>query len=214
MVTTIGLIDKNVIMRLGIGMIITENLDASITEADNLSAFLTLHGTREPDVLLVGNYGTPKECLATIRQLRDVFPNTQLVVYDDNEKSDLTQLYLKMGVDGHLKKTNLSDEILLCMREVLSEKKYVSPDLMQNLLSSLHGKVKPPAITSPLTVRETQIANLLCTGMRTKNIAHTLERKPSTISTIKNTIFQKMRVKNIVELSQVLGYHQQINLSH
>jgi DNA-binding NarL/FixJ family response regulator len=204
--STIGLIDKNVIIRLGIGTIITENFDSRILNAVDLPAFKSTYAEKAPDMIILGNYGAPQECFDTVRQLRELFHNIPLVVYDENEKSDLTLMYLKLGVDAYIKKSSLSDEILPCLCEVMLGKRYLSPDLVQNLLSSLQGRTKRARTTPSLTERETQIAGLLCKGMRTNNIANTLERKPSTISTIKNTIFKKMNVKNILELSQALDY--------
>ena len=41
--------------------------------------------------------------------------------------------------------------------------------------------------------------------MKTSWIAKTLDRKPSTISTIKHTIFKKMKVDNVVQLMNLFG---------
>jgi two-component system invasion response regulator UvrY len=212
--STIGLIDKNIIIRLGIGILITESDKYQIQEADNLTAYNLTYGATAPDLVILGNYGSANESIETIKQLRDIFPNTRSIVYDENEKPELTLSYLKLGVDAHIKKNCLSDEILHCIHEITQGRKYLSPDLLQNLLSSLHGRVMPAKLAIPLTERETQIAGLLCKGMRTNNIADSLERKPSTISTIKHAIFKKMHVKNILELSQAMGFQHQVNFPH
>jgi DNA-binding NarL/FixJ family response regulator len=51
-----------------------------------------------------------------------------------------------------------------------------------------------------LTNRESEIAKYLSQGMTTSWIANELGRKASTISTIKHSIFKKMKVDNILEL--------------
>jgi DNA-binding NarL/FixJ family response regulator len=211
MISTIGLIDKNVIIRLGIGVIISKNFGSKILEADNLTTYQALHADQRPDILILGNYGTPQECFETTKKAKELFPILPIVVYDENENFDLALMYLKLGVSAYLRKSYLTDEILPCLRGVMIGEKYLSPSMLQNLLSSLRGHGKRSESFATLTERETQIANLLCKGMRTKNIAHALQRKPSTISTIKHTIFRKLQVKNILELSKALGHQNQLD---
>jgi DNA-binding NarL/FixJ family response regulator len=211
--STIGLIDKDIITRLGIGVIIAKNYGSEILEADDFQSYMELYPNKNPDIIILGNYNSPQEGFETTQKLRRLFPNLPIVVYDENESSDLALIYLKLGVSAYLKKNALPGELLSCLQGVMMGKKYVSQDMLQNLLSSLRGKANRSETFPALTGRESQIADMLCKGMRTKNIAHSLGRKPSTISTIKYTIFKKLHVNNILELSNVLGHQNHVNIS-
>ena len=51
-----------------------------------------------------------------------------------------------------------------------------------------------------LTVREQQIARLLCQGLRTVAIAEHLRIRPGTVKTHTRNIYRKIKVKNRVNL--------------
>lgn len=65
-------------------------------------------------------------------------------------------------------------------------------------MSELAGK--------PLTAREQQVSEYLCMGWQNKEIAEALQISPRTIEDHRNTIFEKMAVKNVVELVRKV-YH-------
>ena len=54
-----------------------------------------------------------------------------------------------------------------------------------------------------LSNRENHIALLILDGKRTLDIALELGIKPNTVSTIKNRIFEKLQVNNLVDLMQL-----------
>lgn len=54
-----------------------------------------------------------------------------------------------------------------------------------------------------LTKRQSEIADLLKQGRKTSEIADILKIKPSTVSSLKFTIFKKLNVSNLVELLQL-----------
>jgi DNA-binding NarL/FixJ family response regulator len=49
------------------------------------------------------------------------------------------------------------------------------------------------------------VAQYLAEGMQTSWIAHKLNRKVSTISTIKSNIFHKLQIDNILKLREQIG---------
>jgi DNA-binding NarL/FixJ family response regulator len=55
-----------------------------------------------------------------------------------------------------------------------------------------------------LSSQEYEIASQLLKGLSTNNIAQKIGRKATTISTIKNNIFKKLEVDNIIKLPRVL----------
>jgi DNA-binding NarL/FixJ family response regulator len=59
-------------------------------------------------------------------------------------------------------------------------------------MSELAGK--------PLTAREQQVAEYLCLGWQNKEIAEALHISHRTVEDHRNTIYEKMVVRNVVEL--------------
>ena len=203
MIIKIALIDSHPIMRKGLAIVLHEYFkEVKIYELDNTDGFADLHLASQPDLVILGlNTNNKKTCLEIARNLKRQISETPLIVYDENETLNLTIPYFKSGVNGYLLKKNNASEMINCLKTVLSGKFYICPVLTQLLFKHLimDGKVssKKPEV---LTTRELEIAAYLCEGMGTSMIAKKLERKASTISTIKNSIFRKMRVDNIIDL--------------
>lgn len=65
-------------------------------------------------------------------------------------------------------------------------------------------KIKKPRTIESLSKRELEIAQLLSTGNRSKAISNELNIKPTTISTFKKRIFEKLEIDNIVSLYKIL----------
>ena len=84
---------------------------------------------------------------------------------------------------------------------MLDNNRYVSPDLGQYILQAL--SVCKPHNINDLTQRENQIAQLIMKGMPGSKISALLGIKPSTVSSFKMKIFQKMGVKNALELIKI-----------
>jgi DNA-binding NarL/FixJ family response regulator len=202
MILNIGLIDKNIIVRLGIEMIVRKQFDASFAEADDADSFAVLHSTKVFDVIIMGSNNYYKGQMDTIGQMRKQFPEVPLVIFDDHGGKIFRTEYLELGVKGYLLKNALSEDLPSCLSEVLRGRRYLASDLLQTLIISLQRPVERPGSARQLTRREAQIVPLLCKGMKTSLIAESLGRKPSTISTIKHNIMRKMNVQSVIELSR------------
>jgi DNA-binding NarL/FixJ family response regulator len=201
---TIGLIDNYAIMRMGLGIIIKDHFNVpQILEAEELEGFQNVYGSKEPDLMIMGlNSISKDECIARVTNVRKCFPATPLIIYDENIDLNLVVPYFKLGVKGYLLKQNSASEMINCIDSVLANHQFLCPVLLEKLLKTLARQSESAPKKTLLTRRESEIATYLSQGMKTSSIATRLGRKPSTISTIKNSIFKKMKVENIMELSR------------
>ena len=83
-------------------------------------------------------------------------------------------------------------------------KKYLDEQLTDFLLMEISN----PNLISLLTARESEIMQFLLKGHRTVEIARELKLAVSTISTVKNNIYRKMKVSNIVDLVDKVNLSQ------
>lgn len=204
MVLNIGLINENVIMRLGIEMIIVQHFESSFSEASDPVEFTLLHAGKVLDVIILGINDDSDNCMQMISGIFEQFQDVPLIVFDESDERTFRAAYLEMGVHGYLIKQTLSEELPACLREIIAGRRFLASALFQALMASFQKPSVVSTSRSRLTRREVQIADLLCKGMRTNLIADSLGRKPSTISTIKYKIMRKMNVQSVMELSQVL----------
>ncbi|PWJ56918.1 DNA-binding NarL/FixJ family response regulator [Dyadobacter jejuensis] len=203
--TTIGLIDNFIIIRLGLALILNQKFqDMELLEAEDLESFEKLQSQKTPDVFILGNNASSRqECFATVAAFREHYPNTPIIVYDEHSKQNMVIPYFELGVKGYILKQNIADEMVNAVNSVQQDRPFLCPTLVENLLGFIAKKQHHLTNPALLTPRESEIAKYLTQGMKTSWIAKALGRKPSTISTIKHNIFVKMKVENIVELKKV-----------
>lgn len=204
---TVGLIDNYAIIRFGLVFFLNENLpDSRLFDSDSLNNFVRDNSDKKFDVLILGNNSHDrKESCEKIAFLKGQFPEIPIIVYDDNFKLDVTVQYFEMGINAYVSKSNVASEIVNAINSVLNRKQFVCPAILGRLLRFETKISIDPNRKQLLTVRETEIALYLSQGMKTSWIANTLDRKPSTISTIKSTIFKKMNVENVIQLRTRFG---------
>lgn len=202
---TIGLIDNYAMMRMGLSIIIKDHFkNPQILEADEPTGLLDSQGFRKPDLMILGlNTVSRDECISSVRDARKCFPTVPMIIYDENQDLNLIVPYFKLGVKGYLLKQNSAAEMISCIESVLMDRQFLCPGLLETLLRSLARQSESAPKKTLLTRRESEIATYLSQGMKTSSIASRLGRKPSTISTIKNNIFKKMHVENVMELSRL-----------
>ncbi|HEV7381477.1 MAG TPA: response regulator transcription factor [Dyadobacter sp.] len=204
---TVGLIDSYKIIGYGLTSLLHEVYDEiNLLKSDSISDFKRNHGHEACDVLLLGNNSLiPEECFQQVIEAKKQFPDIPLIVYDENLKQNLTIRYFELKVDGYLLKQNIASEITNAITNVMNKQQFICPTLLESLLSFVARKEVITKSGALLTPRESEIALYLSQGMKTSWIANTLGRKPSTISTIKNTIFKKMKVDNVVQLKTIFS---------
>ncbi|SEJ69309.1 DNA-binding response regulator, NarL/FixJ family, contains REC and HTH domains [Dyadobacter koreensis] len=110
-----------------------------------------------------------------------------------------------LGVKGYTDSRSSLKSIEEAIRIVLSGKLYADSSLIIESFDS-HLKKNESAVASlfKLSVKELEIATYLIQGFGTNQISQLTNRKPTTISTQKTNIFNKLKVRNVVELMKLM----------
>uniref|UniRef100_A0A183CSH1 HTH luxR-type domain-containing protein n=1 Tax=Globodera pallida TaxID=36090 RepID=A0A183CSH1_GLOPA len=105
--------------------------------------------------------------------------------------------FLKAGANGYISKTAVNYDFAQAVEQVLSGRTYASPEVMQHAFKQLFnaGTAEESKI-SKLSERELEVARLLVKGASTKIISQRLSLSPSSISTYKAKIFERLGVTN------------------
>ena len=136
-----------------------------------------------------------------VEAIRAASPGIRILVFSSYDEQQYGLLYLQAGADGYLSKEAPEEEFKSAVLSVLDNKKYMSQDMQQlNINRLINPKEYLPDPIVTLSPRETDVLNLLKEGLGTAKIAEKLNLQLSTVSTYKARIFEKLGVKNIVEL--------------
>ena len=206
---TIAIIDRYPIFRVGLELFIKKNADEiSILTSNSLDHFIQFNFTENPDLIILGNtVEAPNIQCSLIIRLKQKNKLTRVIVYDDNPDFIKVSHYFKSGVTGYLTKASDMSELLRCMVDVQNGKTYISNEILEVLLTqwSSSGNAQNAKSKKFLTKREYEIATYLINGNTVSYISKKLQRKVSTISTIKKTIFKKLEVTDLAELKNSLN---------
>lgn len=195
--TRILLVIKNDLFSMGIASSIYEyDQNVHIENAEDQTGMQAALDKTEFDVLIVDADLSSYTNLLSLEKIRIKRPLMKIIVLGEDSKKDWALQYLRKGVDGVCIKTIAKSDFQTAYKTVLRGKKYLDEQLTDFLLM----ETASPNLISLLTVRESEIMNFLLKGHRTVEIARELKLAVSTISTMKNNIYRKMKVNNIVDL--------------
>ncbi|PWJ56906.1 DNA-binding NarL/FixJ family response regulator [Dyadobacter jejuensis] len=204
---TILLIEQYPILRAGLKYFLEAEFKNILTlESESLSYLPHDETGQRPNILILGlNEQHRSESLENMKQWKKRFPDCRVILYDEGEMDVQTiSNYLRIGISGYISKEASSTELGECVRIIANGGKYISStDLLSWMFDkprSKNRKISRAKGTVRLSNRETEIADYLADGKGTTWIARKLDRKPSTISTIKGSIYHKLSVSNALEL--------------
>ncbi|GLU56220.1 LuxR C-terminal-related transcriptional regulator [Dyadobacter frigoris] len=209
----IAIIDKFPVLRLGVLMFLKDSFsDVTIIESDTILSFNSDFPFEEVDLIILGiSQSARANEINAICQIKKRYPAGRFIGYMEKPESATVISYMNTGISGYLSKHAVVSELMECIQFVLKGRRYISQEIIDLILNS-DKDINEERITRPkrsrLTPHEYEIAKYLSEGMRTSWIAEVLNRKASTISTIKSTIFKKMQVDNIMKLRDEIEYVQ------
>jgi DNA-binding NarL/FixJ family response regulator len=111
-------------------------------------------------------------------------------------------LYLNAGADGFLSKLAEEGEIKIAIQDMLENGSYMNRSLKDKIVQAYLHK-EPVNPLQKLSEQEMQVMQLLVKGLGNLEICNQLNLKPTTVTTYKNRLFEKLSVKNLPELIEV-----------
>jgi two-component system invasion response regulator UvrY len=142
---------------------------------------------------------------ATRRSLR-VDPDLKIIaltVYDDEP---FPSRLMNAGAVGYLTKTANVDEMLNAIKSVCDGQRYISSEIAQQLvLKPFNSESGSPF--DNLSSREMQITLMVIGGLRVQEISDNLSLSPKTVNSYRYRIFEKLGVRNDVELTKMSIKH-------
>lgn len=208
--TRLFIVDDHSIVRDGLKRIFAGEVDLQVVgEAVNGDGVLAWLDKNQCDLLLLdlnipGLSGA--ELIARIKSHPHACPI--LVLSMHNEPSIAARI-MKAGAEGYITKDCESDDLLIAIRSVASNTKFIARDIA----SKLALEMTSPQILAPhesLTERETQVLHLLIAGKGINEIASELFISYKTVSTHKTRMMEKLNRFNMADLMRYAIQHKLI----
>ncbi len=140
-----------------------------------------LNGAPElnPDVIVL-DIGMPKmNGLSAGQRLRQVLPKVKLVYLTMDLDPDLAAEAFRVGASGYVVKNSAASELVHGIREVLRGRSYITPLMTKGMVRSFIQNIERKN-HNKLTLRQTEVLQLLAEGRSMKEAAFILNVRPRT----------------------------------
>ncbi|KQS32282.1 response regulator transcription factor [Pedobacter sp. Leaf194] len=145
--------------------------------------------------------------LKVIDQIKLVQPNAKILVFSSLNENIYAVPYLKAGASGYLTKNAEESEIVTAITTILAGSRYSSRNVKENMFNSILGNDADNPFTK-LSARELEVAELLTKGIGVLEISNQLNLQMGTVSTYKLRLFQKLKIKSIIELAEKMSIYE------
>jgi len=187
---SIFVIDDHPLMREAIGALVRRlRPSAKVVEIErmsNIAKMVTEHG--EAELVCLDLKMPDTNGVSAVREIRQLMPDTVIVVVSASSASDYAELTREVGADAYVEKSAGAQEIGRVLREYLTEE----PD---------DGTA--PVIPTKLSKRQKQLLLLLDRGLSNRDIAIELEISEHTVKVHLWRLFRRLNVKSRSQASHL-----------
>jgi DNA-binding NarL/FixJ family response regulator len=201
------LTDDHAILRQGLKQILAEEIPgAKFGEAGDAAETLKLLHQQTWDVLVLDINMPGRNGFEVLDEVRRNYPLLAVLVLSSTPEDQLGVRVMKAGASGYLNKQTAPERLVEAVQKILAGGQFISASLAEKLVVELRRGTDRPRHES-LSARELQVCKLTAAGLAVKEIAAELSLSPKTISTFRCRAFEKLAVKNSVELAHYARQH-------
>lgn len=205
--TRILMVDDHPIVREGMALFLNMQADLSLCcEANNAEEAMALFATHDPALVIVDISLGKDSGLDFIKALRRRSPGVGILAMSLHDELIFAEHALRAGANGYLMKQEVTANVLLAVRTVLSGDIYLSAAMHRRLAQKL---ATPDGVTaSPITglsEREFEVLHLLGLGFGTRQISEKLNRSIKTIEAHRASLKVKLQLQSGADLVRFAG---------
>ena len=204
------IVDDHALVRMGIRRLLEDLPDMDVVaEAESGEEALMLVKTHKPDVVLLDMKMPGIDGWEVTRRLKKSNPQIKVIAVTAMCAEPLPSRVLQLGAMGYLTKESGAEEMAAAIRKVAKGEKYLSAEIAQKMaINSLEAVQGSPF--DALSEREMQVMFMITSGMDVQDIAERLFLSSKTINGYRYRIFEKLAIKNDVELTYLAMKHRVI----
>ncbi len=203
--------DDHAIVREGLKQILADTTNIVVEgEAENgLSAVQLVRGC-DSHVLLLDISMPDRSGIEVLKQIRKEKPALAVLMLSMHREDQYAVRALKAGASGYLNKQSAPAELVNAIRQVASGRKYISPELAQQLANQVSDD-RDEVLHESLSDREFQTLTMIASGMAVSDIAAELALSVKTVSMYRSRLLAKMRLRHNAELTHYAIKHKLVD---
>ncbi|HLD17370.1 MAG TPA: UvrY/SirA/GacA family response regulator transcription factor [Coxiellaceae bacterium] len=195
------LVDDHDLVRTGIKRMLSDVSGVKVVgEASNGEDAIKLGRELKPNVVLMDVKMPGIGGFEATRKLVRLDPDIKVLVISTCDNDVYPSRLLQIGAAGYLTKGASMEEMVKAIKAVHMGQRYISPQIA-NRLAFRHVTDKEETPFDALSERELQVMIMITKGIKVNVIAEKLHLSPKTVNSYRYRIFEKLSVKNDVELT-------------
>jgi two-component system, NarL family, invasion response regulator UvrY len=194
--------DDHAVVRKGLKQIITDEFpSAEITEAGDVESLIAQVIKANWDVIICDISMPGRSGVEALEQIKQIKPEIPVLMMSMHSEDQYAMRVLKAGASGFLNKSTVHEELTRAIHTIRLGRKYITASIAERLAESLSGKDgrKPH---EHLSNREFEILKMLASGRSISDIAEQLSLSPTTVSTYRSRILEKMNLKSNADITR------------
>ena len=199
----VTLVDDHDLFREGLKMLLSQFKEIEIVDdVANGKDLLKILETKLPDIVLMDIAMPKMNGIETTKRVLERYPDLKIISLSMFDDQNSYYQMIHAGAHGFIVKNAKGTELVKAIKEVMSGKNYFSTTLLKDIILDLTTKEEfiSEHKKTIFTKRETEILQLLCTGLTSFEIAEKLFISKKTVEGHKYNLLSKTGKKNTVNL--------------
>lgn len=211
MVTKVILADDHAVMRDGLRSILNAQKDIAVVgDAGDGHKAVALARDLKPDIAIVDIAMPGLNGIDAARQIREVSPNTKVVILSMHATAEYIFRAFEAGAMGYVLKESAGFEVVDAIRCVCEGKRYLSLRVSSTVLDDYLRRRASADGHGPLdslSPREREVLQLVVEGKTSKEIARVVHISQKTVDTYRHRVMQKLGVRGVAGLMRFALEH-------
>jgi two-component system invasion response regulator UvrY len=194
--------DDHAIVRRGLSEILLEEYpSAFVEEVGDADTLLNKALAGNWDIVISDLMMPGRSVLEVLQQIKQHAAQLPVLILSIFPEEQYATRVLKAGASGYINKDAAPTELVKAVQRILQGRKYITPNIAEILAGDLN-LATDKAPHELLSDREFHVMKLLAEGKTISNIAEMLSLSPTTISTYRARIMEKMKMRANAELAR------------
>jgi len=204
------LADDHKIVRDGLKALVDRCEDMEVVaEAETGRKAVRLAQKYNPEIVVMDISMPDLNGIDATRQILEEVKGVKVIALSMHSDRQYVDGMLRAGVSGYLLKDCAADELIQCIRFVLSGRICLSPGITGFLVHEYLQPAKDQVLAdrTELSAREREVLQLIAEGHSTKDIADSLNISIKTVETHRKHIMEKANLHSVAELTKYAIRH-------
>jgi DNA-binding NarL/FixJ family response regulator len=192
-------------VRDGLRTLLEKQPDMEIVgEASDGRDTLKLIDVLSPDIVIMDIAMPNLNGIDATHQIRQDHPGVKVIALSMHSDKRFVGKMLKAGAWGYLLKDSAFEDLVVAIRAVMQNKRYLSPDIAGIVVEDFvsPSRQMDSSAYSLLSGREREVLQLMAEGKTTRQIAEKLNVSIKTVETHRMKIMDKLDIRSLAELTK------------